>query len=196
MGVDLVAMAQVGEADGLELEVLRELTPSDLAALPSPKSKPHVVKTLRHTHHLAAKLIAEGRKNQEVCAITGYSPSRVSILKQDPAFQDLVAYYAEQVREAFTNVHAKLAALGEACVEELMERLDDKPESFSHNQIREVMEATLDRSVAPKKGPNGQAASNSTGVVINVEFKAPQAPQGPVIDIKAEALPKDTDGNA
>lgn len=180
MKTDLATMPQ-----DLHLDVLRELTPSDLATLPSPKAKPPIIKNLRHTHHLAAKLLAEGRKNAEVCAITGYSPSRISILKQSPAFQDLVSYYAEQVRVAFTNVHAKLAALGEVCVEELLERLDDKPESFSHGQLVEVMEATLDRSVAPKKGPSGQLGAGAPGVVINVEFKTPEA-KGPTIEIKAE----------
>lgn len=173
MGVDLVAMAE----GGLHLEVLRELGPGE--AVPSPEAKPPIVKQLRYSHHMVARLLAEGRKNHEICAITGYSPSRISILKNDPAFRDLVEHYAAQVREAYTDIHARLASFGFSCLEEAQERLEQSPGDFSLNQLREWLETVLDRSIAPKKG-GPQAALGGNNITINVEF--PGEPKGVTIE--------------
>lgn len=177
-------MADVPREDELKLELLRELTPADFEPADGASAKTPIIKQLRHSHHLAAKLIAEGRRGPEIMAITGYSASRISILKNDPAFRDLVAYYKSQVDAAFESVHSKLAALGASCVDELLERLED-PDKLSTKQVVEIMEATLDRSSAPKKGAAAGGPAAGGGVVINVGFVDP-APKGPTIEIKPD----------
>lgn len=101
---------------------------------------------IRNAHHSMARLIAEGRKDVEIAAITGYSPSRISVLKHDPAFKELVAYYAGQVGEVFLNVHERLASVSMGAVEELQERLEEKPEGFANRELMELAELGLDRT--------------------------------------------------
>ena len=174
---------------------VRELTQDDLDNLeanPPAKARTAVVKHLRHTHHLAARLIAEGRKSVEVASITGYSISRISILKQDPAFAELVEYYHTQTVEQFTNIHERLASFGFTCLEEAQERLERSPEDFSLNQLREWLETVLDRSIAPKKG-GGVGIGGAPGPVqINVEFHTPAPSQGPIVEVKATVLAEPT----
>jgi len=101
---------------------------------------------IRNAHHSMARLIAEGRKDVEIAAITGYSPSRISVLKGDPAFKELVAYYKGQVAEVFLNVHERLASVSMGAVEELQERLEEKPEGFANRELMELAELGLDRT--------------------------------------------------
>jgi hypothetical protein len=101
---------------------------------------------IRHAHHTLARLIAEGKKDIEISAITGYSPSRISILKGDPAFADLVAYYTSQVEAIFVDVHERLKTLTVEAIEELATRLEENPESFTSRDLLLVAELAADRS--------------------------------------------------
>jgi hypothetical protein len=170
------------DAEILHLEILRELTLEDLDKALAPVGVPPI-KTIRQTHHLAARLMAEGRPQAEVSAITGYTQPRLSSFKQDPAFRELLEYYGAQVREAFAGVHERLAAFGFSCLEEAQRRLEESPDDFSLRELRQWMEATFDRSIAPNKVA-AQAPPQSTGVVINVQFHSPEPDQGIVIEQK------------
>lgn len=166
-------------------DVLRELNGSDMEMLLSPPE--HGVKTplltkLRNSHHMLARLLAEGRKAQECSAITGYSPSRISILQRDPAFKDLVSYYAAQAREVYLNVHERLAALGMSTVEELQERLETDPEAFSNRELMELAEMALDRSLTKPK--ENALVGQAPPVAISINFVEPE--KGPVIEGNAE----------
>lgn len=112
-----------------------------------PKAKPVItVQRLRHTHHMVARLIAEGEKDVEVSVITGYNPAYISNLKRDPAFQQLLQYYSEQKAQAYADVHERLAALATDTVEVLQERLATAPDGFSSRELMTLAELTLDRS--------------------------------------------------
>jgi hypothetical protein len=78
----------------VELEVIGELTEADLEALElaRPEGVP-TVQRLRDSHHNLARALASGRRPGEAGFICGYSHSRVSVLQDDPAFQELVAQY-------------------------------------------------------------------------------------------------------
>lgn len=136
-----------------------------VAAIVSPLTR------LRHTHHELARLIAEGRPGVEVSAITGKSQSWISTLRSDPAFAELVAYYASQKDAVYLDVHARLAGLGTDAVNELQHRLDTDPDRLTAREVLEIAEMALDRSVAPAKsaGP-GSGTANGTAVAVNVTF--------------------------
>ncbi len=72
-------------------------------------------------------------------------------MQNDPAFQELVTYYKSQADQMFLDVHAKLAGLGEAIVEELQERLESDPDEIPINTLLRMGEFALDRSSAPPK---------------------------------------------
>lgn len=182
-----ISLSRKGKpATQVAMETLREITPEDIDWLQETpvEAKTPAIKQLRHTHHLAARLLAEGRKEIEVAQITGYSISRVSImLNHDPAFKQLVAYYKANMEMAYVNVHERLAALGIHCLEELQDRVANAPETFGNKELRELMQALMDRSVAPVKGASAVGAS-PTGNRVVIQFIEPEA--------KDPALPRPT----
>lgn len=81
----------------VEVEFLRDLGEADLVLLASERQvTAPSIKRLRDRHHALARLLAQGMSNAEASAITGYDPSRISILKKDPTFAELVAHYHTQ----------------------------------------------------------------------------------------------------
>jgi hypothetical protein len=138
----------------------RELGEADLVAAAGPKTghlQANPIKALRDHHHQLARLLASGVPNVEAAAITGYSQSRISILKGDPSFRELLAYYRELKKEIFVDAQQRLAHLGLSAAAELQERLEDAPKSFSHRELNEIMRDTLDRS--------GQVANPRSGAL-------------------------------
>lgn len=127
--------------------IVRPLVPSDLEALALLKgSKTPPLKKLRDSHHSLARLIAQGLPGATIAAITGYTESRISTLKSDPAFQDLVAFYRKNVESAFADLQERMSDLSLDVVQELRERFEDDPESFSTDQIMDMLKTFADRT--------------------------------------------------
>lgn len=194
---DLMSLARSGRvAETVHYEILRELVPDDLTSLaPVDKSTP-LIKQIRYSHHQAAKMVADGMSGIEISAVTGYSGSRISILKNDPSFQELVAFYHEQALAQYGDIHKRLAAFGFSCLEEAQERLEANPENFSLKELREWMNTVLDRSVAPSKvtSPAMGAGGPGSGVSLVVNFVRPDPAPGPILEHtprEAEVLPSD-----
>ena len=184
--LDLETLARIGSARGrksqqVQAQVIRHLSEEDLPEILSPSSvgsKPPMLKELKAHHHQIARLLAEGTRPQDVIMITGMSSSRISILQDDPTFIDLVEYYRVQKDAAYLDVHARLAGLGTQAMEELSLRLEDSPGSFSNKELKDVMESTFDRSVAPAKGgPKALGPGPSAAVQVVVNFVKHDAPQ-------------------
>lgn len=133
----------------LELEILGPIEPQDLIAREEgglPTSEAPTIAKLRGIHHEIAQLLAQGLSETEVSAITSYSLSRISILKRDPSFKDLMAFYQKQKTEQFTDVQKRLATLSLDAIGEIQERLAEKPDSISTSQLIELSKVTLDRA--------------------------------------------------
>jgi hypothetical protein len=161
---------------------LRDIRHEDLALLASPGAElaqARPITKIRAQHHLAARLISEGRKPVEVAAITGYTPARIQQLRNDPAFQELCAHYKGQVDARYLDVHARLALLGTMATEELQERLEEDAESFSNEELRKLAETTLDRG---GYGPNRSISVESRSVSVHLveAIKAEAASRGQV----------------
>ena len=151
----------------LELEVLGAIDVNDLvdrAAAPLPSSEAPSLAKLRQIHHEIARLLASGLSEADVAASTGYSLSRISILKSDPSFKELLAYYAARSEEVFIDVRKRLAMLGTDAVAELQDRLDFKSDSLTNTQLIEITKATLDRA-----GFNPVAKTESVSVLLTGE---------------------------
>lgn len=173
--------------DGPPIRIVRDLTPMDVALCDFPigngasstKAGAPSVLRLRARHHRIAKLVADGTSDIQIGAIVSITAVRVSQLKADPAFQELVAFYQHQKDEIYFSAHEQLADLGIAAAEELAERLETTPDKFSHSQLLALMESAFDRSIAPKKtGPAAFGAGGSTspsgGISFNISFVEPQ----------------------
>src|SRR6185312_8434766 len=67
-------------------------------------------------------------------------------LKRSPAFAELMAHYSAEVQDQFAGFVERAGELSERLVDELSTRLDEKPETFSINQILEAVKTLADRS--------------------------------------------------
>lgn len=136
---------------------------------------------IRTKHHQLARLLAEGVKQAEAALITGYSPTRISILKNDPAFCELIAYYSAMTEQVYLNVHERLAGVGTMALDELQERLEEHPELFTIEQLQDILAKTYDRA---GYGPKSTIEVNKNEVTVANVLEA----------IKAEVRKKQ-DGN-
>lgn len=150
----------------LTAAVARNLEAADLALLGAEKgSRPAALKRISDRHHTLARHIAGGMKPGEAAVICRYDVSRVSILLDDPAFQELLAFYRSEIDAEYVDLHAQLAGLSRTAAAELLDRLEDAPEDFSIGQLQEVVKLGADRT---GHGPQ----SSSTNLNINVDLAA------------------------
>lgn len=157
---------------------IRDLTAEDIASLSKRAaygSQPgQLIQKLRAPHHTLARLLAEGKKHPECSIVTGYTVEYVVMLERDPAFQELVSYYKEQLVPIYLNVHERLASLGAMAMEIIQERMSDpeKVKTMTTGQLREIMNDALDRSSAPSKVMQGAGGFNGgqPAPAINIQF--------------------------
>lgn len=145
----------------LVAEFVRELAPADLAIPATVTQTPPAIKKIRDSHHSVARLLALGNKEHEVALVTGYSASRISILKADPQFKELVEFYREQATEVVTDFRERMALVGLDALQELHERLQDKPDDFSPGLLKDIIRDLADRTGhAPQRGPTSVTQVN------------------------------------
>jgi hypothetical protein len=126
---------------------VRELQPTDFALLATERGiEPAPLKRLGERHHALARLLAQGTSPGEAALITGLSNSRVSILKADPTFQNLVELYRGEVTEAYRGMHETLAGLSLDAANELRERLEEDPDKVTNGQLLEMIKVGADRT--------------------------------------------------
>lgn len=147
LGLEITPRLRGRAAKPLAVSFVRELKPEDMLLTQEEVGvKTPALKRLGSRHHSLAKALASGMKPGEAGIVCGYSASRVSILKADPSFQELVEFYKENVDAAFVTMHEKIAGMSEDALEELQARLEEEPESFSNKQLLDLVTATADRS--------------------------------------------------
>lgn len=145
-------------------EVVRDLTQADLAMLETERGvQPRELTRLRERHHALARALASGLSEGEAAAVTGYDLSRISVLKGDPAFKELLAFYRENVNASYAEMHELLAGMSKDAALILRERLEDEPEDFGHGQLLEIAKMGADRT---GHGPS----STSTQVNVHVDM--------------------------
>ena len=117
-----------------------------------------VLKRLRSSHHAAAQYLVAGRTIRETAALVGRTPQSISDLsRNDPAFQELMAYYSDQRTETQISdtqrVQAKLLDIAELATDEISDRLEDpaKLATIPVGELRQIAALGLDRTVAPPK---------------------------------------------
>ena len=176
------------QLSGLEIELLGRADPSEILSNEniSTQQAP-TIKRLKQIHHELARLIASGLSMAEVAASTGYSASRISILQKDPSFKGLVDHYKAHRDEIFCDVHKRMATLGLDAADELQERLETNPESFSVGQLTELMKATLDRGgFSPVQKTQSVSMSVTPEALAKIREKHAQATQGQVQILTSE----------
>lgn len=122
---------------GLGLELvgsIREVGDADIA----PEAQTPTLRRLRSSHHMAARLLAEGKRPTDVALMVGYSLSRVSILQRDPAFNELVSHYAARHTEVLEDFSQTAEALARDAFQEVHDRVLDDPEAINTVTMLEI----------------------------------------------------------
>lgn len=104
------------------------------------------IKALRFTHHRCAQLLAMGMDETKVAMLCNYTAQRVSHLKQDPAFAELLAYYANSTEEEFADFVSTAANLSMDFLHRLQQQLDETPEAFTPGTLLEAIRVLADRT--------------------------------------------------
>lgn len=141
----------------IEMESAGPILEEDLALLALPRnSKPPAILRLRDRHHALARLLAQGYSERDAAIISGYDISRVSILKNDPTFQELVSHYRERVEDKFDLFASKLATIANEAAAELIERLEDEETAgeMTVQQLAALVELGADRTGYGKQTRN------------------------------------------
>lgn len=145
---------------------VRDLTEEDMVIQRETKlgSVTPAIKRIKDTHHTLARLIAEGKRGVEISAITGFSQSRISILKNDPAFAELIEFYREQVGGVYLNVHERISAVAIEATAELHHRLVEEPEAVKTSELIEIAKFAHDRTGF---GPTTKSVSKNVSLTLN-----------------------------
>lgn len=150
------------KAQPLAAEVVRELTPSDLGLLETERGiQPNHIQRITDRHHALARCLASGMSTTESCLVTGYTPSRISVLRGDPAFEELIAFYTQAKGELVRDYQDKAAIARNMATDLLIERMEDTPEAIGNDLALDVAKTFADRS---GHGPK------STNVNVNVNL--------------------------
>lgn len=156
-------------AKPIAAEFLRPLTAEDLAMLAEDRNvqKPRTLSTLTmlsERHRNLARLLAMGKTDWECSVITGYTVSRISILKTDPAMRNLIKHYSEEKDIVYVQAHEKMAQVVSTALDVLQERLEDEEQvkEMSTGQLLSIIEVSADRS--------GLGPSSKSEVSVNVNI--------------------------
>lgn len=126
-------------------------------------SEAPALKRITDRHHALARNLASGMTEGEAALVCGLSLSRISILKADPQFNELLLFYRGEVNLVYQDMHEKLAGVASTALDELQDRLEDAPEKVSTGQLMELAKLGADRT---GYGPQ----SSQTNLNVNVDM--------------------------
>ena len=152
-----------------EVGPIRTLTRADLTHLAA-KRTPTMLQSLRDSHHRLARAVASGMPSNQISTLCGVSANRVSMLKSDPSFAELVAHYrglltaewleaADPVIEFLGSVRTKALAM----IEDKLDAASEAGEFLPSRDLATFAELGLDRTGYGKVNKN---------VNVNVDFAA------------------------
>jgi hypothetical protein len=184
LGLDIRSFTGTGRKPApLSAFVLREIGVEDLETLMLPSPEVAEIKRLSERHHALARALAQGLSEGEAAALTGYDPSRVSVLKASPAFRELLDLYRDKADVEFAEIAGRLAGLTKDALLVLQDRLEDSPEEITTGQLLEIAKMGADRSGF------GPSAKVETNININLGARLAEARKrlAPMRDITPEA---------
>jgi hypothetical protein len=128
------------------MEFERQLAPEDLAMLELEPVRQPALKRMRDSHHALARVMATGMTNVEASAITGFDSTYISILKDDPSFNELLAFYAEHEAAQQADLRERMVVMALDVGQELRDRVLHTPENIEFNDLRNLFKDLADRT--------------------------------------------------
>ena len=160
---------------------MRNLSAPDILRLGEPRAtKPEPIAKLRHRHHALARCLALGMADRDASLATGYCVSRISILKGDEMFRELVASYEADAAEAFSGVTEQLAGLTAEALTELRDKIEEG--KVPVRDLIEIAKLGADRS------GHGPTSTQHTRVSVDLKerlTRAARRAESRVIDVTA-----------
>lgn len=153
------------------VEYSRDLTARDVEATQLPRAVTATpLKRLKDRHHSLARYLAAGMPEGHAALICGYDVSRVSVLKADPSFRELLVFYSNRQAEQFDSLGDKLSTIAGESAQLLIEKLEEDPESVSVGQLIELTKLGADRT-----GYGPQSSATNLNVNVGVADKLGEA---------------------
>lgn len=145
--LDMVARTKGRAAKPVIAEFVREILPADVALLASERGiQPKPIQKLRDRHHALARCLASGMADAEAAAITGYDVSRISILRNDATFRELLSHYRTMENEVLAEFMDRATTLSLTAMNNLQERLENDEEPLSASMELEIAKFAADRT--------------------------------------------------
>lgn len=146
------------------------------------------IKSLRIAHHRLAQVLATGASETEASRICGLSPSRISILKADPTFQQLLTSAMERKDELFGDVLGQFRDMILDGLQEIRQRLMDSPESIATRDILDMINSFADRTGFAKTEKHLHAHVHASTDIDKLKLAAAAARRGRVEVVSSNML--------
>lgn len=172
------------------LEVVRELTPEDLALLDAPRQTFSPLKDIRERHHALARILVSGATAHQASMLTGFTAVRVNQLQHDPAFRELLAHYRSVTTEEFVEQGGLWAGVTKDALVMLREQMEESPEEFSPAMLLKIATSGADRTGHGPTSNQTQNVNVTFGMAERMERARARLAESKVIDV----TPETTDG--
>jgi len=174
MAIDIPFRTRGRAAVALHFAEVRALDMTDIALLAVEKGSVSTpLKRLGDRHHALARCLASGMSESDAGLACGYVGSRVSVLKSDPTFKELLEFYRDDTDRAYRDMHERLAGLSRDAADELHIRLEDDMQSDEKNisigQLLEIAKMGADRT------GHGPQSSQNVNVNVGIASRLEQA---------------------
>jgi hypothetical protein len=131
------------------------------------------LRSIRNSHHMLARMLAEDRPGAEISSVLGYSTSRIKILEEDPSIKELVVHYRAQHDSRTADIATQVQNLTLNALQELAERLELEPEEFSKDELLKLVVNGLDRiGHGPSSKVNVSGQVDVAGVIAMVKTQS------------------------
>lgn len=149
----------------LAAEPVRPLTEADLAFLTSKEraTAPKPLMRIRDRHHAIARMVANGMSNGQISLISGMDPSRISVLRTDPTFKELVSDYQSIDAGLQAEFMERATTLTLTAMESIQDDLEDPERDLPTSTKLEIAKFGSDRI---GHGP----VTKTSNVNVNVEL--------------------------
>jgi len=165
------------------------------ATLPAPTSetKQPPLRRITERHKQLARILALGTPNNVAAALTGMTAPRVSVLRSDPSFKELIAYYSGQADEQFVShqeqIYEKLSLVSKMAADKLLDFLEEDGtdgEPLTMEQVQSVLTSGVDRLGFSPKAQTPKSNNVNVDIAVRMERAQERLMNNRTIEGKAD----------
>lgn len=153
-----------------------------------------IIERFRETHHAIARMVAAGMTPAMIRRYTGVTQRRLTLQLADPAFNDLIAYYAKKLHERLDFEDDIMGAMlranairAEFTVQEHFEEAADRGELVPLMQADKISQERADR-IGYGKHSTIQHNHDFATALERAITRSGKSEEMKIIDVKASAV--------